>query len=165
MYLPSPSPVSVWGTRWRPESAQSNPHQLPAGKEGHKRGRSERGNSWCDSLLPYVITSSLPQLSIITTDSTQTDELLPYLASSLLSLPLHQITFLNIQLDRHCMRVSKVADSLMSYTEQFMEYDPFVSTTEPSNPWISDDTSFWDLEARWGWRGNVWMWAEFTRGQ
>eukprot|EP00064_Thunnus_orientalis_P003383 superscaffoldBa00000274_g3392 len=58
-----------------------------------------------------------------------------------------EITFLNIQLDRHCMRVSKVADSLMSYTEQFMEYDPFVSTTEPSNPWISDDTSFWDLEA------------------
>lgn len=61
-----------------------------------------------------------------------------------------QITFLNNQLDRHCMKVSKVADSLMSYTEQFAEYDPFVSTTEPSNPWISDDTAFWDLEARWG---------------
>ncbi|XP_075963946.1 regulator of G-protein signaling 6-like isoform X6 [Anarhichas minor] len=30
-----------------------------------------------------------------------------------------EITFLNIQLDRHCMKVSKVADSLMSYTEQF----------------------------------------------
>lgn len=59
-----------------------------------------------------------------------------------------QITFLNAQLDRHCMKVSKVADSLMSYTEQFIEYDPFVSATEPSNPWISDDTSFWDLEAR-----------------
>lgn len=59
-----------------------------------------------------------------------------------------QITFLNMQLDRHCMKVSKVADSLMSYTEQFIEYDPFVSATEPSNPWISDDTSFWDLEAR-----------------
>ncbi|KAL7380039.1 hypothetical protein ABVT39_010253 [Epinephelus coioides] len=58
-----------------------------------------------------------------------------------------EITFLNIQLDRHCMKVSKVADSLMCYTEQFMEYDPFVSATEPSNPWIGDDTSFWDLEA------------------
>ncbi|KAF7654799.1 hypothetical protein LDENG_00064630 [Lucifuga dentata] len=58
-----------------------------------------------------------------------------------------EISFLNIQLDRHCMKVSKVADSLMSYTEQFMEYDPFVSATEPSNPWINDDTSFWDLEA------------------
>ncbi|KAM7402908.1 hypothetical protein PAMA_003705 [Pampus argenteus] len=59
-----------------------------------------------------------------------------------------EITFLNIQLDRHCMKVSKVADSLMSYTDQFVEYDPFVSATEPSNPWISDDASFWDLEAR-----------------
>uniref|UniRef100_A0A8C5HPH2 Regulator of G-protein signaling 6-like n=1 Tax=Gouania willdenowi TaxID=441366 RepID=A0A8C5HPH2_GOUWI len=58
-----------------------------------------------------------------------------------------EITFLNIQLDRHCMKVSKVADSLMAYTEQFMEYDAFVSVTEPSNPWISDDTSFWELEA------------------
>uniref|UniRef100_A0A669B4L1 Regulator of G protein signaling 6 n=1 Tax=Oreochromis niloticus TaxID=8128 RepID=A0A669B4L1_ORENI len=68
-------------------------------------------------------------------------------SSSLLLLPLPQITFLNIQLDRHCMKVSKVADSLMTYTEQFMEYDPFVSAVEPSNPWISDDTTFWDLEA------------------
>ncbi|KAF3701309.1 Regulator of G-protein signaling 6 [Channa argus] len=58
-----------------------------------------------------------------------------------------EITFLNIQLDRHCMKVSKVADSLMSYTEQFIEYDPFVSAMEPPNPWISDDTSSWDLEA------------------
>ncbi|XP_076734011.1 regulator of G-protein signaling 6 isoform X3 [Maylandia zebra] len=58
-----------------------------------------------------------------------------------------EITFLNIQLERHCMKVSKVADSLMTYTEQFMEYDPFVSAVEPSNPWISDDTTFWDLEA------------------
>nr|XP_061824933.1 regulator of G-protein signaling 6-like isoform X5 [Nerophis lumbriciformis] len=58
-----------------------------------------------------------------------------------------EITFLNIQLDRHCLKVSKVADSLMGYTEQFMDYDPFVSPTEPSNPWVSDDSSFWDLEA------------------
>uniref|UniRef100_A0A8C4TJM9 Regulator of G protein signaling 6 n=1 Tax=Erpetoichthys calabaricus TaxID=27687 RepID=A0A8C4TJM9_ERPCA len=58
-----------------------------------------------------------------------------------------QITFLNIQLDRHCMKMSKVAESLMSYTEQFLEYDPFVTVPEPSNPWISDDTTFWDLDS------------------
>uniref|UniRef100_A0A668UFV0 Regulator of G protein signaling 6 n=1 Tax=Oreochromis aureus TaxID=47969 RepID=A0A668UFV0_OREAU len=29
-----------------------------------------------------------------------------------------EITFLNIQLDRHCMKVSKVADSLMTYTDR-----------------------------------------------
>ncbi|XP_051942420.1 regulator of G-protein signaling 6-like [Hippocampus zosterae] len=59
-----------------------------------------------------------------------------------------EIGFLNLQLGRHCMKVSKVAESLMGYTEQFMEYDPLVSAVEPSNPWISDDTTFWDLEAR-----------------
>uniref|UniRef100_A0A8C6P414 Regulator of G protein signaling 6 n=1 Tax=Nothobranchius furzeri TaxID=105023 RepID=A0A8C6P414_NOTFU len=58
-----------------------------------------------------------------------------------------EITFLNTQLDRHCMKVSKVADSLMTYTEQFLEYDPFVSAVDPSIPWITDDTTFWDLEA------------------
>uniref|UniRef100_A0AAZ3S0M4 Regulator of G protein signaling 6 n=1 Tax=Oncorhynchus tshawytscha TaxID=74940 RepID=A0AAZ3S0M4_ONCTS len=40
-----------------------------------------------------------------------------------------------------------VAFSLMSYTEQYQEYDPFVMSPEPSNPWTSDDLSFWDLEA------------------
>ncbi|KAL2098607.1 hypothetical protein ACEWY4_005087 [Coilia grayii] len=58
-----------------------------------------------------------------------------------------EISFLSTQLDRHCMRMSKVADSLMGYTEQFMEYDPFVTPPEPSNPWLSDDTSFWEVEA------------------
>ncbi|XP_070295924.1 regulator of G-protein signaling 6-like [Salvelinus sp. IW2-2015] len=58
-----------------------------------------------------------------------------------------QIVFLNSQLDRHCIKVSKVAESLMTYTEQYQEYDPFVMSPEPSNPWTSDDLSFWDLEA------------------
>ncbi|XP_008282779.1 regulator of G-protein signaling 6-like [Stegastes partitus] len=58
-----------------------------------------------------------------------------------------EILFLNQQLDRHCMKMSKVAESLIAYTEQYMEYDPFVTAPEPSNPWTSDDPSFWDLEA------------------
>ncbi|XP_040920186.1 regulator of G-protein signaling 6-like [Toxotes jaculatrix] len=58
-----------------------------------------------------------------------------------------EILFLNTQLDRHCMKMSKVAESLITYTEQYMEYDPFVTSPEPSNPWTSDDPSFWDLEA------------------
>ncbi|KAK6294907.1 hypothetical protein J4Q44_G00341330 [Coregonus suidteri] len=58
-----------------------------------------------------------------------------------------EIVFLNSQLDRHCIKVSKVAESLMTYTEQYQEYDPLVVSPEPSNPWASDDLSFWDLEA------------------
>ncbi|XP_058843342.1 regulator of G-protein signaling 6 isoform X2 [Acipenser ruthenus] len=58
-----------------------------------------------------------------------------------------QITFLNTQLDRHCMKMSKVAESLMTYTEQFLDFDPFLTMPDPSNPWISDDITFWELEA------------------
>lgn len=38
--------------------------------------------------------------------------------------------------------------SLLSYTEQYLEYDPFLVPPDPSNPWLSDDTTFWELEAR-----------------
>ncbi|XP_034756411.1 regulator of G-protein signaling 6 isoform X1 [Etheostoma cragini] len=58
-----------------------------------------------------------------------------------------EILFLNTQLDRHCMKMSKVAESLISYTEQYMDYDQFVTAQEPSNPWTSDDPSLWELEA------------------
>uniref|UniRef100_A0AAY4CAH9 Regulator of G protein signaling 6 n=1 Tax=Denticeps clupeoides TaxID=299321 RepID=A0AAY4CAH9_9TELE len=50
-------------------------------------------------------------------------------------------------LDRHCMKMSKVAETLMSYTEQYLDYDPFLTMPEPSNPWMSDDPTFWELEA------------------
>ncbi|XP_012922895.1 regulator of G-protein signaling 6 isoform X3 [Heterocephalus glaber] len=59
-----------------------------------------------------------------------------------------QITFLNAQIDRHCLKMSKVAESLIGYTEQYMEYDPFIMPAEPSNPWISDDVTLWDIEMR-----------------
>lgn len=40
-------------------------------------------------------------------------------------------------------------NSLLGYTEQYLEYDPFLTPADPSNPWISDDTTLWELEARW----------------
>ncbi|XP_051908508.1 regulator of G-protein signaling 6 isoform X1 [Hippocampus zosterae] len=58
-----------------------------------------------------------------------------------------EILFLNAQLDRHRLKMSKVAESLISYTEQYLEYDPLVTLQEPSNPWTSEDQSYWDLEA------------------
>uniref|UniRef100_A0A8C2KW03 Regulator of G protein signaling 6 n=1 Tax=Cyprinus carpio TaxID=7962 RepID=A0A8C2KW03_CYPCA len=58
-----------------------------------------------------------------------------------------EILFLNTQLDRHCMKMSKVAETLMIYTEQYLDYDPFVTLPDPANPWISDDITFWELEA------------------
>ncbi|XP_019656268.1 regulator of G-protein signaling 6 isoform X4 [Ailuropoda melanoleuca] len=57
-----------------------------------------------------------------------------------------KITFLNAQIDRHCLKMSKVAESLIAYTEQYVEYDPLIMPAEPSNPWISDDITLWDIE-------------------
>ncbi|XP_011850419.1 PREDICTED: regulator of G-protein signaling 7-like [Mandrillus leucophaeus] len=59
----------------------------------------------------------------------------------------YQIKYWQIQLDRHRLKMSKVADSLLGYTEQYLEYDPFLLPPDPSNPWLSDDTTFWELEA------------------
>ncbi|XP_016416541.1 regulator of G-protein signaling 7-like [Sinocyclocheilus rhinocerous] len=41
----------------------------------------------------------------------------------------------------------KVTSNLLSFSEQYIEYDPFFTTPEPSNPWISDDVTSWELEA------------------
>ncbi|KAF5922867.1 hypothetical protein HPG69_013212 [Diceros bicornis minor] len=110
-----------------------------------------------------------------------------------------QITFLNAQIDRHCLKMSKVAESwddlnfigvtaceekqasfsvtketgmgvlspaqralqaakggpcspqsvyqsLIAYTEQYVEYDLLITPAEPSNPWVSDDIALWDIE-------------------
>eukprot|EP00063_Salmo_salar_P035421 XP_014010256.1 PREDICTED: regulator of G-protein signaling 7-like isoform X1 [Salmo salar] len=58
-----------------------------------------------------------------------------------------QINYWGGQLDRHRLKMSKVAESLLAYTEQYVEYDPFITSTDPSNPWISEDTTVWELEA------------------
>uniref|UniRef100_A0A8C1ZXA0 Regulator of G protein signaling 7b n=1 Tax=Cyprinus carpio TaxID=7962 RepID=A0A8C1ZXA0_CYPCA len=58
-----------------------------------------------------------------------------------------QIQHCQEQLDRHRLKMSKVAESLLSFSEQYIEYDPFFTTPEPSNPWISDDVTSWELEA------------------
>uniref|UniRef100_A0A8C3AAZ4 Regulator of G protein signaling 7 n=1 Tax=Cyclopterus lumpus TaxID=8103 RepID=A0A8C3AAZ4_CYCLU len=58
-----------------------------------------------------------------------------------------QISFWQLQLDRHRLKMSKVAESLLAYTEQYIEYDPFLTPPDPSNPWISDDATLWELEA------------------
>uniref|UniRef100_A0A803TTW4 Regulator of G protein signaling 7 n=1 Tax=Anolis carolinensis TaxID=28377 RepID=A0A803TTW4_ANOCA len=57
------------------------------------------------------------------------------------------LKILLLQLDRHRLKMSKVAESLLAYTEQYVEYDPFLMPPDPSNPWLSDDTTFWEAEA------------------
>ncbi|NXR81325.1 RGS9 protein, partial [Pycnonotus jocosus] len=37
---------------------------------------------------------------------------------------------------------------IVKYSEQFLSNDPILSGCLPSNPWISDDPEFWDLNAK-----------------
>ena len=44
------------------------------------------------------------------------------------------------------MQVSKVAESYISYYEQYVEYDPLITLLDPANPWISDTVDFWEQD-------------------
>lgn len=37
---------------------------------------------------------------------------------------------------------------IVKYSEQFSSNDAIMSGCLPSNPWITDDTQFWDLNAK-----------------
>ncbi|XP_021963970.1 regulator of G-protein signaling 7 [Folsomia candida] len=56
------------------------------------------------------------------------------------------IKSLKYKLDRHSIKISKVADLHVAYYEMYSEYDPFIIAPEPSNPWLSDSLDFWDQE-------------------
>lgn len=60
---------------------------------------------------------------------------------------------LRIRLDHRIggVKISKIAESYVTFFEQWAEYDSFVSPLEPAkgmpaNPWICDSIDFWELE-------------------
>lgn len=57
-----------------------------------------------------------------------------------------QIETLKDRLDRTVIKVSKVAEALIGYFEQYMEYDPFLTQPELTNPWVSDSPEMWEQE-------------------
>ncbi|XP_055547042.1 regulator of G-protein signaling 7-like [Wyeomyia smithii] len=56
------------------------------------------------------------------------------------------IKLLNQRLERRTIKVSKVAESYVSYLEQYGEFDYFLTAPEYPNPWQSDSTELWDSE-------------------
>lgn len=50
-------------------------------------------------------------------------------------------------LGRSRIKISKVFESYMTYNDQYLEYDPLVTPSETSNPWITDNCEYWDDEA------------------
>ncbi|GAB6032314.1 Regulator of G-protein signaling 7 [Chamberlinius hualienensis] len=57
-----------------------------------------------------------------------------------------EIEGLKQKLDRRNVKISKVSESYINYFEQYQEYDPFLTTPEPTNPWISDNVEYWEQE-------------------
>ncbi|VDN52558.1 unnamed protein product [Dracunculus medinensis] len=43
------------------------------------------------------------------------------------------------------LKALKASETMVCWCEQFYDYDPFLTTPQPSNPWISDDITLWVL--------------------
>ncbi|XP_052069577.1 regulator of G-protein signaling 6-like isoform X1 [Mytilus californianus] len=60
-----------------------------------------------------------------------------------------EIAFLKKSFGRPRMKFSMVFESYKLRWEQYKEFDPFmdVSATQPSNPWMSDETMLWEINS------------------
>ncbi|XP_058806837.1 regulator of G-protein signaling 7 [Phymastichus coffea] len=57
-----------------------------------------------------------------------------------------EIALLRQRLDRRITKLSKVAEALIGYFEQYAEYDPFFTLPEYPNPWVSDSIEMWEQD-------------------
>ena len=52
---------------------------------------------------------------------------------------------LRARIDKRTIRVSKCAETYIEFFNLHHEYDSFLVAAEPSNPWVSDSTEFWEM--------------------
>ncbi|EDV92122.1 GH24217 [Drosophila grimshawi] len=50
------------------------------------------------------------------------------------------------KLERRTIKVSKAAEALVAYYDQYNEFDYFITLPELPNPWQTDSTEMWDTE-------------------
>lgn len=58
-----------------------------------------------------------------------------------------EIRLLKNSLTRTRMKMSQACESLVQYYETYAEFDPLMTPVQPSNPWVSEDTTFWQYNA------------------
>ena len=56
-----------------------------------------------------------------------------------------EISNLRARIDKCTIKVSKCAETYNEHHNLLKDYDPFLAPTEPSNPWISESTEFWEM--------------------
>ena len=49
------------------------------------------------------------------------------------------------RIDKCTIKISKCAETYIEHHNMYKEYDHFLYPTDPSNPWISDSTEFWEM--------------------
>lgn len=57
-----------------------------------------------------------------------------------------EVKELREQLHRRRMKTSQASESLIQRCDQYAEYDAFIWSPEPSNPWITDDITLWEQD-------------------
>lgn len=72
----------------------------------------------------------------------------PVSESGKIELLKKEVEYLRIRLEHRIggVKLSKVAETYCTYFDQWAEYDAFITPPEPSNPWITDSTDFWELD-------------------
>ncbi|XP_037069583.1 regulator of G-protein signaling 7-like, partial [Pollicipes pollicipes] len=57
----------------------------------------------------------------------------------------NELSFLQMCISRLRIKISQVAESMVSHYETYLVLDPFLSAVQPSNPWLTDDPTFMEL--------------------
>lgn len=58
-----------------------------------------------------------------------------------------EVALLKNSLTRTRIKVSAAIENFNSYYETYVDYDPMFVQPQPSNPWITDDQTFWQLNS------------------
>ncbi|XP_057656711.1 uncharacterized protein LOC130894131 isoform X1 [Diorhabda carinulata] len=58
-----------------------------------------------------------------------------------------EVELLKNSLSKTRMKVSQALESMVQHVEIYTEYDPLITPTQPSNPWVSEDLTYWQLNS------------------
>ncbi|CAF0770256.1 unnamed protein product [Brachionus calyciflorus] len=97
-------------------------------------------------MLPHTSNASIQPTTSSQINQTQFNKLCENDEVTTLENLKKEKDFLKRRLERRYVKVSRVSESYTNYFEQYIEFDPFVTPPDPSNPWITDSTEFWDME-------------------
>ncbi|GJQ83356.1 hypothetical protein Trydic_g18140 [Trypoxylus dichotomus] len=58
-----------------------------------------------------------------------------------------EVEMLKNSLSRTRIKVSQALESMVQHVETYSEYDPIITGAHPSNPWVTEDLTFWQLNS------------------